>query len=296
MKSLKKALILAIISQTLLFCSKDEQDAVLEKQLKIEKNNELNRVASTDDGNLLLGNPSDAVDTEYNNYLLLNPYFTISYNNAKGGANWVSWHTDATDLGDVDRADNFRTDATLPEDFFVVKPSHYSNSGFDKGHVCPSGDRTYAYDANSETFLMSNMLPQAPNNNQKTWRNLETYLRSLILKQDKEVYVIAGQYGRGGVGKNGGKTNFLANGKINVPSNIWKVVVILDNGKGDLKRINSKTEILAVDTPNNQTINTDWKKYIVKVKDIEQKTGYVFFDKVSATVASSLKNKVYTAN
>ncbi|WP_255412675.1 DNA/RNA non-specific endonuclease [Chitinophaga sp. S165] len=38
----------------------------------------------------------------------------------------------------------------------------------DRGHNCPSADRT-STTANSSTFLMTNMIPQAPQNNQQTW-------------------------------------------------------------------------------------------------------------------------------
>jgi endonuclease G len=49
---------------------------------------------------------------------------------------------------------------------------------------------------------MTNMIPQAPNNNQQTCANLENDLREQV-KAGNEVYIIMGSYGIGGTGKNG---------------------------------------------------------------------------------------------
>ena len=52
--------------------------------------------------------------------------------------------------------------------------------GFDRGHIVPSADRTRDVATNSETFLMTNFIPQGSNNNQGPWNNMEQYLRSLF--------------------------------------------------------------------------------------------------------------------
>ena len=67
----------------------------------------------------------------------------------------------------------------------------YSGSGFDRGHHTPSADRTSSIPDNSATFFMTNMMPQAPNNNQGPWEELETYCRTLV-GQGNELYIIMG--------------------------------------------------------------------------------------------------------
>lgn len=120
-------------------------------------------VSPAEDGyvHLLLGNPSQAQSdvSPPGNYLLKKPQSALSYNDAKGGANWVSWHIQPSDLGSADRQHDFRPDEELPAGFYRVKPSNYTLSGFDRGHLCPSGDRTATEVDNSATFVMSNMLP-----------------------------------------------------------------------------------------------------------------------------------------
>ncbi|GAB3847624.1 hypothetical protein GCM10028822_09300 [Hymenobacter terrigena] len=228
------------------------------------------------DANMALGNPSGATSDPNNasNYLLVHPEFTIGYNAARGIPNWVSWHIDKADLGQAPRQNNFRPDAALPRQFYQVTPASYARSGFDKGHNCPSGDRTADLDANANTFLMTNMVPQAPHNNQQTWAHLEEYGRSQV-QRGQEIYVIMGSYGRGGTGANG-FAQTLDQGRVTVPARIWKVMVILPDGTNDLQRIatDPAVRVLAVDTPNdNNTVSPDWRQYLTSVDKIEAATG-----------------------
>ena len=228
------------------------------------------------DANLALGNPSGATSDPANagNYLLVHPEFTIGYSAPRGIPNWVSWHIDKADIGQSPRQNNFRPDAALPRQFYQVSPASYARSGFDKGHNCPSGDRTADLDANSATFLMTNMVPQAPHNNQQTWAHLEEYGRAQV-QRGQEIYVIMGSYGRGGTGK-AGYLETLDQGRVTVPARIWKVMVILPDGTNDLQRIatDPAVRILAVDTPNDDnTVSPDWRQYLTSVDKIEAATG-----------------------
>jgi endonuclease G len=249
-----------------------------------------------DNSNLLLGNPSNAVhNTSYpNNYLMDQTYYVISYNRDRGEPNWVSWYLGSSTLGSTDRTNTFRADTSLPSGWYQVQPTDYSYSGFDKGHNCPSGDRTSSYEANSSTFLMTNMIPQAPNNNRVTWENFESYLRSLV-QEGYEVYIVMGSYGTGGTGSNGYATT-IANGHVTVPSYIWKVAVVLPNGDNDLSRINTNTRVIAIDTPNTNSVNSDWRKYLVSVDDIEKATGYDLLSNVPKSIQDVIEARVDSGN
>ncbi|MGI4969208.1 MAG: DNA/RNA non-specific endonuclease [Janthinobacterium lividum] len=59
---------------------------------------------------------------------------------------------------------------------------------------------------------MSNMRPQAPQNNQQTWANPEDYCRTLV-RAGNELYTICGSYGCGGTGSLGYQTT-IASGKV----------------------------------------------------------------------------------
>lgn len=205
---------------------------------------------SLDNDHLALGNPSGAVaDVSFpGNYLMVKPQYKLSYNRDQGKANWVSWHLDASDRGGIDRQDDFREDLTLPDGWYKVLGTSYQSSGFDRGHLCPSADRTSSIENNSATFLMTNMMPQAPQNNQGPWADLENYARTFL--PGNEVYIVCGSYGVGGTGSNGGVTNTIDNGRITVPKRTWKVIVILPVGDNDIARVTSTTRVIAVDMPN----------------------------------------------
>lgn len=244
-----------------------------------------------DNSYLLLGNPSNAVASISNpeNYLMERTYYTSSYSKSRATPNWVSWHIGSSDLGSASRQDDFRSDNTLPSGWYEVSNSSYSGSGFDRGHNCPSADRTSSVTANSSTFLMSNMMPQAPNNNQGPWADLENYTRSLVTAGN-EVYVICGSYGSGGTGSNGGITYTIDNGRVNVPSNTWKVIVVLPNGNNDLNRIASNTRVITVNMPNTNGLNTNWKTYRTTVNSIETATGYDLLSNVPTAIQNAIES------
>lgn len=226
---------------------------------------------------LKYGNPSNANLKDTSNYLLEKPQYALSYNCQTGTANWVSWQLNRSWLGSVDRSDDFRPDSDLPDGCYAVRPNDYRGSGYDRGHLAPSGDRTSTELNNSATFVMSNMIPQSPSNNREVWRELEEYSRDLVF-QGKELYIVAGGEG---------KDKAIADGKVTVPKYTWKVILVSDKS-GNIE------ETIAVRIPNNDTVaRTDWKDYIVSVDEIEQKTGYDFFSAVSKSIQNKIEAKTY---
>ncbi|MBO2008553.1 DNA/RNA non-specific endonuclease [Hymenobacter negativus] len=243
---------------------------------------------------LTLGNPSGATTDEAQptNYLLSKPQYALSYHRDQGKPNWVSWHLSSTWLGTAARQDDFRPDADLPASWYHVSASSYTNSGFDRGHNCPSADRTSTVADNSATFLMTNMMPQAPRNNQQTWANLEEYCRTLRAAGN-ELYIICGSYGRGGTGSNGYLTT-LDNGHVTVPARCWKVVVVLPTGDNDASRVGSATRVIAIDLPNDNALSTSWGTYRTNVDAIEAATGLDLLSAVPATVQQTIESRTDT--
>src|SRR4028119_1639040 len=130
---------------------------------------------------MTFGNPNGAtadLDTP-NNYLMEKPEFALSYNRDRGIPNWVSWHLDDTWIGSLARVDTFRPDPAVPSEWYRVLATDYQNSGFDRGHMVPNAarDPETSMPINQATFLMTNMIPQAPDNNQGPRAEMENYLR-----------------------------------------------------------------------------------------------------------------------
>jgi endonuclease G len=233
---------------------------------------------------LTLGNPSRATTSVTNgdNYLIEKPQYALSYNQTKGVPNWVSWQLNRSWLGSTPRQDNFRPDDTLPSNWYHVKPSDYTNTGYDKGHMAPSADRTKKVTDNAATFVMSNIIPQTPDLNQGPWADLEDYTRELV-NQGKELYIIAGTEG---------KKEAIASGKVTVPAKTWKIIVVLDRPGLGVKGVTTSTRVIAVEMPNSQGIrNSNWKTYRTTVQKIESVTGYNFLSNVPVSVQKVIENR-----
>lgn len=217
---------------------------------------------------LAFGNLSNATSDpgNENNYLVVGEGSIFSYNNSRGGANWVAWRTTRDDVGDSIPRPDFRPDPRLPEWYDRIGYYDYSGSGYDRGHLVPSADRFASERLNEETFMMSNIVPQTGALNQYPWNEFEMYVRSEAWKK-RDVYQIAGCYGEAGRLK----------GKVTVPTNCWKVAMIMPRGRSP-QLVDKSTRIIAVDMPNIRGIEKKkWQTYQTTIREIEQRTGLNIF-------------------
>jgi endonuclease G len=229
---------------------------------------------------LALGNPSKArANPVYaDNYLLVNNFYALSYNRDKGIANWVAWQLTKEDLGGTERQNDFRPDERLPANWKKIYPSYYSRSGYDRGHIVPSADRTRKQEANSATFLMTNITPQTPDLNQGPWEKLERFSRSMA-RRTGDLYIYSGGYGE--------KAKLRKT--VSVPTNFWKIIVVVPRGSN----IDANTRVIAVDFPNMPGIrDRNWRDYRTTVRNIEQKTGYDFLTVLPKDLQNKLETKV----
>jgi endonuclease G len=234
---------------------------------------------------LIFGNPSNATPdvANENNYLMPKPQYTLSYNRSKATPNWVAWRLDSSWIGSTQRQDDYRPDTSLPAGWYQVLDTDYSGSGYDRGHMCPSGDRTNSIPNNSATFLMTNFVPQISANNQGPWEEFETYCRTLA-QQGNEIYIFTGPEGNIGT---------ISQGRITVPRVTWKVVIILPNGSNDVSRVNRATRTFGIIVPNQQPLNIDtpWRNFRVTVDAVENLTGYDFFSAIPRITQELIEKK-----
>ena len=137
---------------------------------------------------------------------------------------------------------------------------------------------------------MTNMVPQTEELNTKAWARLEGHCRRLAERDGKELYIVAGPEGKGGTSEKG---HFeTTNGHVVVPARCWKVVLVLDAGDGDpAERVTEDSRVIAVVMPNDRTPATRWEKYRVRLLDVEELTGYRFFDRLPRRVWEALLEK-----
>ena len=198
-------------------------------------------------------NISGASTVSTTNYLAVKKGYVMSYNGVEGRANWVGWTLRASDVGPVERSERFRQDDGFPRGFKIVDEKDYRESGYDRGHLCNSEDRTSSEYLNEETFLMSNIIPQTPTLNRGPFKFLEAYCRKLVVKKGQQLLIYSG-----GIGA----ADRLASG-VPVPKFCWKAVY-------------TPTEVIYVLFPNERTLSKNWKNYIVSKDRLEKMTGFQF--------------------
>lgn len=159
------------------------------------------------------------------------------------------------------RVNAFHAEAGLP----VTERSElrdFSRSGFDRGHMFPSGDAPTAV-AQQETFSLANMIPQNPDNNRHLWEGIESAVRTLA-RGDGNLFIVTGPL------FSGANLQQL-NGRVLVPTQIYKVVYSPQR---------NAAAVYLVD-------NADGMKYtVISVAQAEKLAGINFFP----TMAASIKN------
>ena len=233
-----------------------------------------------------LGLPGPASTGDWKHYLSVKSQYVVSYNSARKIPNWVSWELNSSYLGSAARQNDYRVDGTLPSGMPQASLADYSGSGWDRGHMCPSGDRTRSSTANSQTFYLTNMLPQASENNGGPWDKLETYGRTLA-GAGKELFIVAGGVVNGGEGT-------IGNGVV-VPEATFKVVVVLDSAGQGAADVTTHTRVIAVMMPNDNAdidAGDNWRSYRVSVDDVEAATGLDFLSDVAPSVEGTIEARV----
>lgn len=99
---------------------------------------------------------------------------------------------------------------------------HYARSGYDRGHVAPSGDM-FDIQSQYESFSLANMMPQEPSVNRGVWEKIESGVRRMA-KTRGELFVVTGPLFQGG------KLQRIG-GAVMVPTAMFKAVY--DPGKGE---------------------------------------------------------------
>ncbi|WP_116107423.1 DNA/RNA non-specific endonuclease [Lewinella sp. IMCC34191] len=187
--------------------------------------------------------------------------FTLAYDEEWEQAAWVAYILNAEDLDRdwTDRNDNFRPDPMV--DSGTANPDDYRGSGYDRGHLAPFGDFAWNAEFADETFLLSNVSPQARQFNQGIWRELEELVRDWA-GRDGRLYVVTGpvrtQPPKGYIGRQN---------RIPVPASYYKVLLDLED---------PQQKGIAFLIPNAISFRP-LPEYVVSIDSVELLTGIDFF-------------------
>lgn len=204
--------------------------------------------------------------------LIHHSYFSLSYNENAEQANWICYQINNTrKMGLTERTENFRSDRLVSTK--SAQLSDYKNSGFDRGHLVPAADMSFNYTAMSESFLMSNISPQAPSFNRGIWKELEGLVRNWGLKSS--IYVVTGPI------LNSCYSNIGAN-NVCVPKQFYKIVYSP-----------SEQKMISFVLPN-QKGTKNLTEYVCSTDYIEKITKIDFFPVLEDKLEKKLESEIHT--
>lgn len=204
------------------------------------------------------------IKVEGNNQYVCHTGYALNYNNRTRVPYYVVEHVKKANLnGAAARGNDFREDPAIPAQHRATL-ADYTASGYDRGHMAPAADFTYSTQVMSESFFLSNMMPQNPGNNRGIWKYLEEQTRALAVKYG-DVYVITGTVYDAAV--------VPRIGNVEVPNQIYKIVIDARTGR-----------TLAHLFPNIKLEVADIDRYAVTVADIEKLTGIDFSPRIPANL------------
>lgn len=215
------------------------------------------------------GAPVTSLPAETTQYLCKQNY-AIHYRYDTKTAEYVVEHVTLESIsGPAKRKDDFRADPSIPKQYQSVL-GDYAGHPYDRGHLSPGADNTQSDAIMSESFFLSNMVPQVPNHNRGIWKQLETAVRNWT-KEGRDIYVVSGTIYNPGYGT-------IGNG-VGIPTHMWKVIV---------DRKNSKS--IAFLFPNAPLPVKDLPLYATSIAEIEKYTGIDFMPQLTPTQKAVLED------
>jgi endonuclease G len=150
--------------------------------------------------------------------LLCNDAFAVLASGVTHGAIWSAERPTSASVAAArmtERAGRFHPDDRLPAGD-QARLEDYRQSGYDRGHMTPSGDMPDER-SQQQSFSLANMVPQASTLNRGAWAGIETAVRDLAADEG-ELFVVTGPMFQGQELQSIGPDGVL------VPSMIWKAV------------------------------------------------------------------------
>lgn len=232
-------------------CRMDNEREATTTEVKVSSKDRTVEKASSD---------FDFLPSSTTNQIVEHEGYILSYSEENEQAEWVAYELKKSEL-------NYNNN-DFKRPFFIEDPKvssssadwkNYRRSGYDKGHLCPAGDRKYSKSAFDETFYTSNISPQLHDFNEGVWNRLEQKVRYWAGKYDG-IYVVTG----GVLDEN---LPTIGDEDVTVPNYFYKV--LLDENNGDYKMI-------AFLVPHRDS-DRPLYEFVVSVDEVEKRTGIDFF-------------------
>lgn len=206
--------------------------------------------------------------------ILIRKGYTTSYNKVTLAPNWVAWNLTSEHIsGPANRRSyDFVVDPDVSSPKAMPSDWDYQETGYQRGHMCPSGDNKWDSQAMAETFLLTNICQQDGSLNGGDWKDLEEKCRKWVIKFGS-LYIVCGpvfytkDYKR--IGAN----------KIAVPDAFYKVIL----------RLTPYPNCIGFLYPNKDD-HHPMKEYLLTVDKIESITGIDFFPFIDDDIETSIES------
>ena len=197
--------------------------------------------------------------------------FTISFNKDNGTPNYVAWELLGSETqGAKGRSNKFWTD---PDIEGCPSTADYTRSGYDRGHMCPSGDQKWSEEAMSDCFVMANICPQKHELNNGAWKTLETKERQWATR-DSAIMIVAGPIYEKNDKERIGKAG------VRVPSAFFKAIIspYVDQPRG-----------IAFVYPN-MTAPGNMSDYAMSIDQLEKLLGFDLFPALPVDIETKVES------
>lgn len=195
--------------------------------------------------------------------------YIVSYNKDLKLPNWVSYElTREETKGKEKRSNRFITDPLVKG--LIATNADYARSGYDKGHMAPAADMKWSPQAMEASFYFSNICPQHPQLNRRSWKKLEEKIRDWAIA-DSAIIIICGPI----ITK---QPKTIGKNKVAVPQQFFKVV---------LSPFAKPMRAIGFLFNNRQAVEP-LSTYAVTIDSIERLTNMDFF----APLPDEIENKI----
>lgn len=221
----------------------------------------------------IYGGLPDAAGYGHPLVVLTNTGYITGYCEARRNPAWVSFSVSSITVGALGKR---------PSKFFAdgrarsANHQDYSNSGYDRGHMAPNyaiGTR-YGQEAQRETFLMSNIVPQTQKLNQIWWRALEEKEANDFAVRLERVWVVTGPVFDQRIER-------LASG-VEIPDAFYRIILDEENGQ---------PRALAFIAPQTITGKEPLAQFLTSVREIERQTGLDFYPELPKEVQDRMETQ-----
>lgn len=212
----------------------------------------------------------DFLPTSTTGQVVHHQFYSLSYNEKYEQAEWVAYELTQKQLSSIAiKRPYFEKDPKV-----TTQSAHYKNfkdSGYNKGHLCPAGDRKFSVEAYNETFFTSNISPQSYEFNGGVWNRLEEKVRYWAQKYQK-LYIVTG-----GVLTPNLKT--IGSEKVAVPQYFYKIILNYNA---------PKIKAIAFLMPHEKS-EKGLYQFVTSIDEIETLTGIDFFPKLPDKIENEIE-------